>query len=111
MNTPHPHKNLIIAWANCPETVFQFRGAGHSANCWFDMKHPDWSHREVRIKPKPPVYEYQVVFEYKNWKSGHRISSEWFTNASEFEQFYGDDTNFISLYEPTKRIRVTEEES
>lgn len=50
---PHKHAALIKAWADCPETVFQFRGGGLQSNYWYTMKTPDWTADEIRIKPTP----------------------------------------------------------
>ena len=61
--TPHKHAALIKAWADRPETRFQFRGAGCQSNCWYTMVTPDWSHSEIRIKPepKPDVVKYSTM--------------------------------------------------
>jgi len=58
MNKPHKHAALIKAWADNPQLEVQFRGAGCQSSCWYNMSptQPDWSHSEVRIKPKTIKY-------------------------------------------------------
>ena len=58
---PHPHAEVIKAWADGYEIQFW----GVSAQRWHDTTYPEFSpHMKYRIKPEPkmPTTWYQVVY-------------------------------------------------
>jgi len=48
---PHPHKHLIIAWANGAK----IQRWAHIDSCWKDLSaHPVWDENQIyRLKPEP----------------------------------------------------------
>lgn len=61
MGQPHRHAELIKAWADDTELVFQFKGAGLQSSCWYTMQTPDWSHSTIRIKPRTIRYRVALM--------------------------------------------------
>lgn len=61
MNTPHKHRDVIIAWANGEQIQFK-----DDRGIWCDSTKPTW-HRayEYRVKPKGPEF-YSVGMKFKN---------------------------------------------
>ena len=57
MNKPHPHKDLIIAWANGAEIQIY-----NDQNQWEDIQRPFWGpNHKYRIKPLPVIRTFRVA--------------------------------------------------
>lgn len=54
MNTPHKHKDLIIAWANGAKMQF-FCKVTH---CWMNCATPGW-HYDTEYRVKPTTIKYR----------------------------------------------------
>ena len=87
MNKPHPHKDLIIAWANGEK--IEFFSVGEEA--WLEIDSPNWLEDvQYRIKPQPVIRTFQVAL-YKG--------IEYYTitvDQDEDAKLYEGDTNFIA---------------
>lgn len=61
MNTPHKHRDTIIAWANGEQ--IQYRD---NSGIWHDTNLPTWVYGcEYRVKPKGPEF-YSVGMKFKD---------------------------------------------
>jgi len=95
MNKPHKHAALIKAWADNPQLEVQFRGASCQSNCWYKMSptQPDWSHSEVRIKPKTIKYRLALVKGHEGvWVNAamDRAEEVFISDSGHFVKWLGD---------------------
>ncbi len=96
-NKPHPHKDLIIAWANGAK-IEAFDRADED---WYDCRYPSWdTNIKYRIKevPKPKVKRWQYIYKVGHYWVTNNI---WYTEEETIK-------NFIS-YE-IKKLPYTEME-
>lgn len=97
MTTPHPHAEVIKAWADDTSLVVQCREEGEDE--WFDIAYPSkssWDYAyEYRIKPVPKSIGWTNV--YRGGVTGVR-------NASRFEA----DNQTLVRYAEGQRIAVLE---
>lgn len=82
MNTPHKHRDVIIAWANGAQ--IQYRD--NLREIWRDTDMPLWDEDEVyRVKPKGPDY-YSVGMKFKDSTGAvHMLCATGFNSVNLFE--------------------------
>ena len=105
MATPHKHAEFIKAWAD--GITVQVRWKGFGGHDWRDLASDaeglNWYHNwEYRIKPKRPMYEYQVIFESSKGRNIHYLSTEFWDSLEEFREFH-TEVNVLGFYHPTKK--------
>lgn len=84
MNQPHPHKDLIIAWANGAEVQIC-----NEQNQWEDIQSPFWGpNNKYRVKPKEEVLKFQVAL-FKSERGFYTTTADSVGEAQEVECYEG----------------------
>ena len=121
MQTPHKHRDLIIAWANGEQIQFK-----DDNGIWRDSTWPTWDNNyEYRVKPKGPGF-YRVGMRFRDSRgavhiigaisvncvnlfeleggdfAGYRVKVRHFEvdgftkiNIEEFHEYFGDEYTLI----------------
>lgn len=98
MNTPHKHKDVIIAWAEGKTIQYRMKGA----NKWLDYATTEISHIffnnhsiEFRIKPKAKYIPF--TFEDREFLRGKWVANK-DTGVESMITFIGKNTAFATRY-------------
>lgn len=77
---PHPHCEVIIAWAKGAEIQYSNNG-----NDWFATPTPNWAiETHYRVKPKKKVKKYKYAAKHRTL--GTYITNNYFAGFEEFEE-------------------------
>ncbi len=92
-NKPHPHKDLIVAWAN--GAIIEVDEIGDGSN-WEEVETPFWDiNTNYRIKkvPKPKVKRWQWMWQSLN--NSWNVTSRYYSDA-EAREYYTE--NHFHIY-------------
>jgi|SRR6185369_2838603 len=100
-NKRHKHADLIIAWANGAEIETK---TGLSE--WSRVVSPAWSlDQDYRIKPKPPVKKYRVVF-HKKGTFSPQVTEGYYESVGDYLHTYNktlDNYHWIQIVESSMK--------